>query len=79
MQLATSCLLPLGYKYIPAPPAFPPCCVHRPAIMKQLVDAVLNQNFVHLGTPPDTCTKLSQLYNLLTNEEGAGDMHIIIS
>ena len=121
MQLATSCLLPLGYKYIPAPPAFPPCCVHRPAIMKQLVDAVLNQNFdanctsvcatvygeegsgkstlmnalchqrdiekyfkdgflfIHLGTPPDTCTKLSQLYNLLTNEEGAGDMHIIIS
>ena len=90
---------------------FPPCCVHRKAIMKQLVGAIFSDTFdpncttvcatvygdegcgkttlmnelchqrdikkyfrdgflfVQLGTHPDACTKLSQLYHLLTNKE----------
>ena len=115
-----------GFKYLPPPPAFPPHCVHRPEIMKQLVDAVLSDQFdrncttvcatvygdegcgkstlmnelchqrdiqrhfkdgflfIQLGANPDTCTKLSQLYHLLTNKElkskeDTGNMDIVIS
>ena len=116
----------LGFNYLPPPPAFPPHCVHRPEIMKQLVDAVLSDQFdrncttvcatvygdegcgkstlmnelchqcdiqkhfkdgflfIQLGVNPDTCTKLSQLYYLLTNKElkskeDTGNMDIVIS
>ena len=125
--LCVHILFALGYnKYIPAPAMIPSCCVHRPVMMKQLVDAVLSDLFdpncttvcatvhgdqgcgkstlvnalchqreikehfkdgflfIQLGTHPDTCTKLSQLYHLLTNKElkakeDTGNMDIVIS
>ena len=54
---------------------------HQCDIKKCFKDGFL---FVQLGTHPDTCTKLSQLYHLLTNKElkaieDTGDMEIIIS
>ena len=44
---------------------------HQHDVEKYFKDGFL---FIHLGTHLDTCTKLSQLYNLLTNEEDAGDI-----
>ena len=54
---------------------------HQREIKKYFKDGFL---FIQLGTHPDTCTKLSQLYHLLTNKElkakeDTGNMDIVIS
>ena len=54
---------------------------HQREIKNHFKDGFL---FIQLGTHPDTCTKLSQLYHLLTNKElkakeDTGNMDIVIS